>query len=184
MPLPLIVRALELMKCGFLNCYGATELLSTATWLRPAQHDLKDPDRLKSIGTACQLVSIRLLDAYGAAVAEGEVGEIVVRMPSVFKGYWRKPEQTAAVLHNGWYRTGDAAYRDKDGFYFLKDRIKDMIVSGGENIYSSEVEQALHRHPAVADAAVIGVPDKRWGEAVLALVQLREGASVEAGGLI
>jgi acyl-CoA synthetase (AMP-forming)/AMP-acid ligase II len=184
MPLPLIVRALEIMKCGFLNCYGATELLSTATWLRPDQHDLQNPERLKSVGTACQLVSIRLLDEHGREVAPGEVGEIVVRMAPVFKGYWKKPEQTAAALQNGWYRTGDAAYRDEEGFYFLKDRIKDMIVSGGENIYSSEVEQALHKHEDVIDAAVIGVPDQRWGEAVMALVQRRPGGTVDAEGIV
>jgi len=184
MPLPLIVRAIEVMKCGFLNCYGATELLSTATWLRPDQHDLKNPERLKSVGTACQLVSIRLLDDRGRDVAPGAVGEIAVRTASVFKGYWKKPEQTAAVLQGGWYRTGDAAYRDENGFYFLKDRIKDMIVSGGENIYSSEVEQALHRHAEVIDAAVIGVPDERWGEAVMALVQRRPGSTVDAAEIV
>jgi len=107
-----------------------------------------------------------------------------VRTASVFKGYWKKPEQTAAVLQGGWYRTGDAAYRDENGFYFLKDRIKDMIVSGGENIYSSEVEQALHRHAEVIDAAVIGVPDERWGEAVMALVQRRPGSTVDAAEIV
>jgi acyl-CoA synthetase (AMP-forming)/AMP-acid ligase II len=170
MPLPLIEKALARMQCGFLNCYGATELLSTATWLRPSQHDLSDSERLKSVGTACRLVDIRLLDSEGREVADGEVGEIVVRMAPAFKGYWRNPEATAAVMRNGWYHTGDAAVRDAQGYYCLKDRIKDMIVSGGENIYSSEVEAALVKHPAVAEVAVIGVPDPRWGEAVKALV--------------
>jgi len=184
MPLPLIERALARMQCGFLNCYGATELLSTATWLRPDQHDLSKPERLKSVGTACALVEIRLLDPQGNAVADGEVGEIVVRMAPVFKGYWRNPEATAAVLKNGWYYTGDAAVRDAEGYYYLKDRIKDMIVSGGENIYSSEVEAALIRHPDVAEVAVIGVPDPRWGEAVKALVIPAPGATPDPDALI
>ncbi|MES2492537.1 MAG: long-chain-fatty-acid--CoA ligase [Pseudomonadota bacterium] len=184
MPLPLIERALTLMQCGFLNCYGATELLSTCTWLRPEEHDLTNPERLKSVGSAMPLVEIRLLDPEGQPVPDGEVGEIVVRMPSVFKGYWRNPEATAAVLKDGWYHTGDAATRDGDGFYYLKDRIKDMIVSGGENIYSSEVEAALVRHPAVAETAVIGVPDARWGEAVKALIILAPGESVTADDLV
>jgi long-chain acyl-CoA synthetase len=183
MPYPLIVRALKMMKCGFLNCYGATELLSTATWLRPDQHDLNNPERLHSVGTAVPLVAIRLLDMHGREVADGEVGEIVVRMPSVFNGYWQKPDQTDAVLKDGWYHTGDAAYRDADGFYFLKDRVKDMIVSGGENIYSSEIELVLLRHPAVAEAAVIGVPDERWGEAVKAIVVLRPEVSIDSAAL-
>ena len=184
MPLPLIERALALMACGFLNCYGATELLSAVTWLRPDQHDLTDPERLKSVGSVIPLCEIRLLDGASRQVPDGEVGEIVVRMPSVFKGYWRNPEATAAVLKDGWYYTGDAATRDANGFYFLKDRIKDMIVSGGENIYSSEVEAALVRHPAVAEAAVIGVPHPRWGEAVKALVIPAPGQEVTAEALV
>jgi acyl-CoA synthetase (AMP-forming)/AMP-acid ligase II len=184
MPHALIVRALQSMNCGFLNCYGATELLSTATWLRPSQHDLHNPGRLHSIGTAVPLVEIRLLDSQGREVPDGEVGEIVVRMPSLFKGYWGKPEQSKAVVKDGWYHTGDAAVRDAEGYYFLKDRVKDMIVSGGENIYSSEIEQVLVRHPAVLEAAAIGVPDVRWGEAVKALVILREGMVLEPRELI
>jgi len=184
MPLPLIQRALARMQCQFLNCYGATELISTCTWLRPADHDLTNPERLKSVGSVVPLVEMRLLDAEGRQVPDGEVGEIVVRMPSVFKGYWRNPEATAAVLKDGWYYTGDAATRDADGFYYLKDRIKDMIVSGGENIYSSEVEAALVRHPAVAEAAVIGVPHPRWVEAVKALVILSPGEHATAETLV
>ena len=184
MPLPLIEEALARMQCSFLNCYGATEIISTCTWLRPDDHDLTNPERLKSVGSVVPLVEMRLLDPEGREVAEGEVGEIVVRMPSVFKGYWRNPEATAAVVKNGWYYTGDAATRDAEGFYYLKDRIKDMIVSGGENIYSSEVEAALVRHPAVAEAAVIGVPHPRWGEAVKALVIPAAGQDVTPEALV
>ncbi len=175
MPLPLIKRALERTGCRFLNCYGATETLSTAIWLRPSQHDLEDENRLRSIGTPAMLAAVRLVDEQGRDVGDGEVGEIVIRMPSVFKGYWNKPEQTAAVLHDGWYWTGDSAYRDADGYFFLKDRIKDMIVSGGENIYPSEIEQVLIEHPGVRDVTVIGVPDLRWGESVRAVVIAEQG---------
>jgi acyl-CoA synthetase (AMP-forming)/AMP-acid ligase II len=184
MPLPLIERALAAMECGLINLYGATELLSAVLWLRPEQHDLNDSERLKSVGSVIPLSEIRLLDAAGNEVPDGEVGEIVVRTPSVFKSYWRNPEATAAVLKNGWYHTGDAAVRDALGFYYLKDRIKDMIVTGGENVYSSEVEAALVRHPAVAEVAVIGLPHPRWGEAVTALVILAPGAEPSAETLI
>jgi acyl-CoA synthetase (AMP-forming)/AMP-acid ligase II len=183
MPLPTIKRALQRTGCRFLNCYGATETLSTAIWLRPSQHDLDDEERLKSVGTPALLADVRLVDAEGRDVAVGEVGEIVLRMPSVFKGYWRQPEQTAAVRRDGWYWTGDGGYRDADGYVYLKDRLKDMIISGGENIYPSEIEQALLEHPQVADVSVIGVPDDKWGEAVKALVILREAVSEADLGL-
>jgi long-chain acyl-CoA synthetase len=117
----------------------------------------------------------------GAELPHGEVGEVVVRGPNVMAGYWRQPEATARVLVDGWYHTGDLGYLDGDGYLFLVDRLKDMIVSGGENVYSVEVEDVLNRHPAVLEAAVFGVPDERWGEAVHAVVVVRPGA--EAGGL-
>lgn len=183
MPLPLIKRALQRTGCRFLNCYGATETLSTAIWLRPSQHDLDDENRLRSIGTPAMLADVRLLDEAGADVGDNQVGEIVIRMPSVFKGYWNKPAQTDAVLRNGWYWTGDSAYRDEAGFFYLKDRIKDMIISGGENIYPSEIEQVLIEHPNVRDVAVIGVPDDRWGEAVLAVLIVDPEGAPDAGEL-
>ena len=184
MPLPLIERALAAMECGLINLYGATELLSAVLWLRPEQHDLGDSERLKSVGSVIPLTEIRLLDPEGREVPDGTVGELVVRAPSVFTGYWRNPEATAAVLKDGWYHTGDAAVRDAQGYYWLKDRIKDMIVTGGENVYSSEVEAALVRHPAVAEVAVIGLPHPRWGEAVTALVIPAPGAEANAEALI
>ena len=110
----------------------------------------------------------------------GKVGEIVARGPSVMLGYWRKPEQTKAAIVDGWLRSGDAGYMDEDGFVFLVDRVKDMIVSGGENVYSAEVENALAKHPSVLECAVIGVPDEKWGEAVHAIVRLRAGQSASA----
>ena len=110
----------------------------------------------------------------------GEVGEIIVRGPIVMMGYWRKPELTAETLRNGWMHTGDSGYFDDDGFLFIADRIKDMIISGGENVYSIEVENAIASHPDVAECAVIGIPDPRWGEAVHAIVVARAGADLTA----
>jgi long-chain acyl-CoA synthetase len=116
-------------------------------------------------------------------VPDGAVGELMVRTPMVFSGYWQRSEATAEVLQDGWYRSGDMARRDAEGFYYLVDRARDMIISGGENVYSIEVEQALLKHPAVAVAAVIGVADERWGERVTGFVVLRDGANATADEL-
>jgi long-chain acyl-CoA synthetase len=118
-------------------------------------------------------VDVRVIDSSGAEAPPGTVGEIIVRGASVMAGYWHKPDETAQVLAGGWYRTGDLGYRDEESYLFLVDRVKDMIVSGGENVYSAEVESALYAHPSVAEAAVFGVPDERWGEAVHAVVVCR-----------
>jgi len=129
---------------------------------------------------------MRVVDAEtGEDVPAGSVGELWTRSPQNMKGYWNNPAATAqAVTEDGWFKTGDAGYFDADGFLFLHDRVKDMIVSGGENIYPAEVESALFGHPAIADVAVIGVPDERWGEAVKAVVVRKPGADVSAGELI
>jgi acyl-CoA synthetase (AMP-forming)/AMP-acid ligase II len=139
---------------------------------------------LQSCGRPLPLIEFKIVDANGDAVADGTPGELLIRAPSITKGYWRQPEATAAVLQNGWYRSGDVARRDADGLYYIVDRVKDMIVSGGENIYSAEVESALSLHPAVAAVAVIGVPDERWGEAVKALVIRRDGSQTDEAELI
>lgn len=173
--LTLIERAMKQMQCQFVQWYGATELVGAATLLRADQHRFDVEGRLQSCGTPVPLTEIRIVDAAGSDVPIGQVGEIVIRIPSVFKGYWKNPKQTAAVKVNGWYHSGDAGYQDADGFLYIHDRIKDMIVSGGENIYSAEIERVLNAHPAVVQAAVIGVPDAKWGEAVKALVILRAG---------
>jgi long-chain acyl-CoA synthetase len=154
--------------------YGATELAPLATISRHEERIL-DQDRVRSCGPALVGVSIEILDEDGTRRPDGEVGEVVVRGPNVMQGYWQKPEQTADVLRDGAYWTGDLGYMDEDGFVFLVDRSKDMIVSGGENVYSTEVEEVLYRHPAVLEAAVFGVPDETWGEAVHAAVHLRPG---------
>ena len=124
------------------------------------------------------------MDAEGRELPRGTVGEVIVRGPNVMQGYWNKPEQTAAALKNGWMHTGDGAWMDDDGFIFIADRLKDMIISGGENIYSAEVENALAQHASVAACAVIGIPNEQWGESVHAVVVLKPGHAGDAEGLI
>nr|MDT0663600.1 AMP-binding protein [Micromonospora sp. DSM 115978] len=162
----------------FFQFYGQTEAPQTVFVMRRAEHDPDDLARLASCGRPVPWVHVALLDDEGSQVARGEPGEICVRGPLVMKGYWGKPEQTAAAFAGGWLHTGDVAREDEHGFYTIVDRKKDMIVSGGFNIFPREVEDVLSTHPAVASAAVIGVPDAKWGEAVKAVVVLREGASV------
>ncbi|MDE2621053.1 MAG: long-chain-fatty-acid--CoA ligase [Sphingomonadales bacterium] len=182
--LGLIRRAMTRMPGQFMQFYGSTEAGGAFSILRPEEHDLDNAARLQSCGRPLPLIEFRIVDAAGNEVPEGEPGELVVRSPAITPGYWRQPEATAKVLQNGWYRTGDVARRDAEGFYYLVDRVKDMIVSGGENVYSAEVENALSTHPAVAQVAVIGVPDSRWGEAVMACVIRRPDAEVDEAGLI
>ena len=181
----LLRRALLEMKCQFIQFYGATESSGAMTILRPEQHDLVNEQKLRSCGTPLPLIEFRVTAATGEEVPDGEIGEFHVRSPTLFRGYRNQPEATAAVLARGWYRTGDAGYRDPlDGLLYIVDRVKDMIVSGGENIYSAEVEQALQKHPAVSMSAVIGAPDARWGEKVVAFVVLKKDAVATAEDLI
>ncbi|MFC9358869.1 long-chain fatty acid--CoA ligase [Rhodococcus sp. NPDC057014] len=156
-----------------LQGYGLTETAPSATFL-VAEHALT---KLGSAGTPPILTDVKIVDAEGRTLDEPHrQGEICVRGPNVTTGYWNRPQDTArAIDPEGWFHTGDVGYRDEDGFMFIVDRIKDMIISGGENIYPAEVESVLHGHPAVADVAVIGVPDERWGEAVTAVVTFRPG---------
>jgi acyl-CoA synthetase (AMP-forming)/AMP-acid ligase II len=180
----LLKRAMREMKCQFMQFYGATETSGAATLLRPEQHEVDNEARLRSCGTPLPLIEIRIVDAAGAEVPAGANGEFLIRSPALFEGYWNQPEATAAVLQDGWYRSGDAGFRDAEGLYYIVDRVKDMIVSGGENIYSAEVEQALQKHPAVRMSAVVGTPDQRWGEKVTAVVVLAPGAAASAEELI
>jgi long-chain acyl-CoA synthetase len=152
----------------------------------PEFHVLEGPDagRYKSAGRAVLGVEIRVVDENDEEVPRGTVGEICVRGPNVMMGYWNKPEQTAEALRGGWMHSGDGGYMDDQGFIYIVDRVKDMIISGGENVYSTEVEDAIYQHPAVAECAVIGVPDEKWGEAVHAIVRLKEGANTGAEELI
>ena len=140
--------------------------------------------KMYSAGRAVSCVELRIVDTDGNEVPRGTVGEIVVRGPNVMLGYLNQPDMTAAVLRDGWMHTGDGAYMDKDGFVYIVDRLKDMIVSGGENVYSAEVESAMSSHPAVALCAVIGIPSEKWGEAVHAVVVLKAGMSASEDEIV
>jgi long-chain acyl-CoA synthetase len=171
-------------KVKFSQVYGMTELSPAATMLRPEDHREGPAHRLRSAGKAVTGVDLRVVDSDDNTKPTGEVGEIIVRGPNVMKGYWRQPEQTEQALRNGWMHTGDAGYLDADGYLYVVDRTKDMIVSGGENVYSAEVENAVGQHPAVRQCAVIGVPSDKWGEAVHAVVVPREGQTVDPEEII
>ena len=162
-------RALDTFGCEFVQFYGTTETF-IITLLRPEQHRLDNPDLLTSCGQPMRGVELRIVDPSGRDLAAGEAGEVLVRSPWMFSGYLNKPDATAAAIVDGWYHTGDAGVRDQNGNVFLVDRLKDMIVSGGENIYSAEVERALAAHPSVRSVAVVGAPDEKWGERVVAFV--------------
>ncbi|MBV9921004.1 MAG: long-chain-fatty-acid--CoA ligase [Pseudonocardia sp.] len=170
----LLLRAMATLGCAFMGVYGMTETAGSVTFLAPEDHDPGGPRSglLRSIGRPLPWHEVTVHDPITAEPSPvGEVGEVWVRSGQNTPGYWHRPEETAATLTpDGWLRTGDAAYTDADGYLYLHDRIKDMIISGGENIYPAEVENALAAHPAVADVAVIGVPSERWGETVKALV--------------
>ena len=167
-----------------IEVYGATELSPLTTALRDEQLLLED-DRARSCGQSIPGTDVRVLAEDGSEVARGDIGEVVVRGPNVMVGYWNKPEQTAAVLKDGAYWTGDLGYMDDEGYVFLVDRSKDMIVTGGENVYCTEVEEVLYKHAAVLEAAVYGIPDDKWGEAVHATVVPRpEHSNVDPQELI
>ncbi len=159
-----LAKATETFGCGFIQFYGMTETTGAGTTLAPGDHH---GDLLRACGRSWATLETRIADEDGNEVAVGEIGEIEIRGPIVMAGYWNRPEATAETIRpDGWLRTGDAGYMNAEGYFFVHDRIKDMIVSGGENVYPAEVENAILGCPGVADAAVIGVPDERWGEAV------------------
>ena len=184
----ILVKCMAAFGCGFCQVYGMTETTGAITALPFEDHDPDGPRRglLRSAGKPHQSVRLRVVDPdSGRDVALGEVGEVWTRSPYNMAGYWGKPEETAATIDSGgWLRTGDAGYFDADGYLYLHDRIKDMVVSGGENIYPAEVENVLLSHPAIVDAAVIGVPDERWGETVKAIVVLAPSETLDEGGVI
>jgi long-chain acyl-CoA synthetase len=184
----LLRRAIDVLDCGFMAVYGMTETAGTVVSLAPDEHDPGGPRAhlLRSVGRPLPWLEVDLVDPVtGTSVGPGEVGEIRVRSGQNTPGYWNRPDETAATLvENGWLRTGDAAYRDAEGYLYLHDRIKDLIISGGENIYPAEVENALAADPAIADVAVIGVPSPRWGETVKAVVVPAPGATIEAAAVL
>ncbi len=176
-PLDLLKECMEVFGCGFVQMYGMTETSGTIVALPPEDHDPGGNPRMRSAGRALPGVELAILDEAGARLPAGEVGEIATRSAANMSGYWNLPEATARTIDaDGWLRTGDAGYLDADGYVFIHDRVKDMIISGGENIYPAEVENAIFGHPGVADVAVIGVPDAKWGEAVKAVVVRKAGA--------
>jgi acyl-CoA synthetase (AMP-forming)/AMP-acid ligase II len=178
MPPAVLERALRLLRAAFTQGYGLTETLE-ATFLVAADHvldgDERQRRRLASAGREAVGAEVRIVDDAGRELATGEVGEVLVRSRSVIAGYWRQPELNAEVMRDGWFCTGDLGYLDEDRYLFIVDRKKDMVVTGGVNVYTKEVEAVLYRHPAVREAAVFGVPDDVWGERVTAGVVLHEG---------
>ena len=183
-PAALLKECIEVFGCGFVQMYGMTETTGTIVALAPEDH-VEGLERMRSAGKALPGVELAILDADGKRLPPGEVGEIATRSGSNMAGYWNLPEATARTLDSdGWLRTGDAGYMDKDGYLYIHDRIKDMIISGGENIYPAEVESAICDHPDVAEVAVIGVPDEQWGEAVKAIVVMKPGKTATASDII
>ncbi len=183
-PAALLKECIEVFKCGFVQVYGMTETTGAIVALPPEDH-VEGLERMRSAGKALAGVELAIIDADGKRLPPGEVGEIATRSGSNMAGYWNLPEATASTLgKDGWLRTGDAGYMDKDGYLYIHDRIKDMIISGGENIYPAEVESAICDHPDVAEAAVIGIPDDKWGEAVKAIVVMKPGKTADATDII
>jgi fatty-acyl-CoA synthase len=183
MPPARLVEGMERIGPVFQQLYGLTENTGTATTLRRDEHNPARPDRLASCGRALLGAAVAVIDDDNNRLSPGEVGEIVVKSRATMLGYRNLPEETAAALENGWLRTGDLGHRDDEGFFYIVDRKKDMIISGGFNVYAREVEDVLSTHPAVASVAVIGVPDSKWGESVHAVIVRRSGASIGADEL-
>ncbi|MEZ4333676.1 MAG: AMP-binding protein [Myxococcota bacterium] len=179
-------ESMRILGNVFVQVYGSCEAPHPLTILTRDDHlaAKDDPIRLATIGRLTHQTEIRLVDAEGNPVAQGENGEMQVRGAHVMSGYWDDPEATAAALRDGWYATGDVARMDGEGYLSIVDRSRDMIISGGLNVYPAEVERILHEHPAIAEVAVVGVPDDRWGEAVKAVVVLRAGASASETDLV
>jgi long-chain acyl-CoA synthetase len=178
----LLRRALKsLPNVQFYQGYGQTEMSGGVVVLGPEFHALEGPHArlLRAAGRPAPGTDVRIVDPEMKELPRGQVGEIVARGPSTMLGYWMKPELTQAAIADGWVHSGDGGYMDEEGFVFIVDRIKDMIVSGGENVYSAEVENALTKHPDVLECAVIGIPDHRWGEVVHAIVHLRQGCTTD-----
>ncbi len=177
MPTALVQRVLELLPdVDLFQGYGMTENCGLLTCLGPEEHR-RAGDLLRSAGRPLLGSEVSIQDEAGVVLAAGETGEVCARAGNYMREYWNRPEETAAAFRGGWYHTGDAGYLDDHGYLYLVDRVKDMIVTGGENVYSAEVENAIAGHPDVAQVAVIGIPSEQWGEAVLAIVVPKPGAA-------
>lgn len=184
-PLELLRQSMQVFGAQFIQAYGMTETTGTICMLPPEDHDPAGNKRMRSAGKPLPGVELRILGADGKDVPLGEVGEVVTRSSNNMLGYWNLPDATKSTMSDdGWIRTGDAGYLDEDGYLYIHDRVKDMIISGGENVYPAEVESAIYGHPAVQEVAVIGIPDEKWGEAVKAVVVPKPGMTVDAADVI
>lgn len=185
MPLELLKRGLEIVGCDFAQGYGMTETFGLVTMLGPEDHDVAGSERMRSAGRPLPGVRISIVDAEHRELGVRAIGEVAIHSPSNMIGYWKQPEATArAINSDGWLYTGDGGYLDEDGYLYICDRLKDMVISGGENVYPAEVENAIFGHPAVDQIAVIGLPDEKWGEVVTAIVVPREGQPADAADII
>jgi len=179
----LLEKGMKLFGCRFAQIYGMTETGNCAVCMRPEDHVAAPEARLRAAGRPFPGVEVRILDEQGRTLPPGRTGQIALSSPARMAGYWKRPEETAKTLVDGWVMTGDAGYVDAEGFVYICDRVKDMIISAGENIYPAEIENIIRSHAEVADVAVIGVPDELWGEAIKALVVKQPGATLRAGDI-
>jgi acyl-CoA synthetase (AMP-forming)/AMP-acid ligase II len=184
-PLELLRQSMAMFGAQFIQCYGMTETTGTIVMLPPEDHDANGNERMRSAGKALPGVELRIVGVNGEPLPFGTVGELMTRSSNNMLGYWNLPEATASTMSDdGWVRTGDAGYLDADGYLFIHDRVKDMIISGGENVYPAEVESAIYGHPAIQEVAVIGIPDDKWGEAVKAVCVPKPGMTVDPDSVI
>ena len=189
-PMDLMRLAVERLGCSFVQMYGMTETAGTIVALPPEDHTLATKDKrllekMSSVGKPLQGVELKIVNEQGDSLPVRNIGEIATRSQKNINAYWNRPDATNDTIDaEGWLRTGDAGFLDEDGYLYIRDRVKDMIISGGENIYPAEVENALYSHDAIKEVAVIGVPDERWGEAVKAVVVLERGQKVDADAII
>jgi fatty-acyl-CoA synthase len=184
-PLELLRQCMAMFKCEFIQAYGMTETTGTIVMLPPEDHDPNGNPRMRSAGKALPGVELKIVDGKGRELPTGEVGEVWTRSSNNMLGYWNLPDATQKTMaEGGWIKTGDAGYMDEDGYLYIHDRVKDMIISGGENVYPAEVESAIFGHPDVLEVAVIGVPDEKWGEAVKAVCVPKPGAAIDPDSVI
>ncbi len=184
-PLELLRQCMAMFECGFIQAYGMTETTGTIAMLPPEDHSVDGNARMRSAGRALPGVELQIVDIDGTPLPVGQIGEVWTRSSNNMAGYWKLPDATRnTVVENGWIRTGDAGYMDDDGYLYIHDRVKDMIISGGENVYPAEVESAIYGHPDVLEVAVIGVPDAQWGEAVKAVCVPKPGVSIDPDSII
>jgi acyl-CoA synthetase (AMP-forming)/AMP-acid ligase II len=184
-PLELLRQCIKTFGAQFIQAYGMTETTGTICMLPPEDHDPEGNQRMRSAGKPLPGVEIKIVGADNEEVPVGEVGEVMTRSSNNMVGYWNLPEATKRTMtHDGWIYTGDAGYMDADGYLYIHDRVKDMIISGGENVYPAEVESAIYGHPAVQEVAVIGIPDEKWGETVKAVVVPKPGMTIEESDII